>query len=217
MTWAARGVLALVLAVTFAPSLAAAETCAEEVALLRAHLDVEEGRARRWNTAWAISYGTVSAAQFGLALAEYKPFGTYDLAWRDTLLVGGSKAALGLGVRLVLPLKVRTLAASSGDPCADLAALRELLADAGRRERRSFWFNHLGGLAVNLAGALLLWREHDLTTASLSFGSGVVAGILAAYTQPRRSWHLWRDRRATWTATGGPTDGGFAVGLAGSW
>lgn len=216
MTWVVR---ALALVIALAASSARAETCADEVALLRAHLEVEEHRARRWNTAWAITYGSVSAAQFGLVLAEYKPFGTYDTAWRDTLLVGGSKAALGLGVRLVLPLKVRSVPPSaSGDPCADLAALRAALADGGRRERRSFWFNHLGGLAVNLGGAVLLWQRHDLQTASLSLGSGIVAGILAAYTQPRRSWHLWRERRASWTVGAGPlTDGGLGVGIAGAW
>lgn len=217
MTWVVRAALALVIALT--PSRARAEACGEEVALLRAHLEVEEQRAHRWNTAWAVVYGSVSAAQFGLVLAEYKPFGTYDTAWRDTLLVGGTKAALGLGVRLVLPLRVRSVAPStSGDPCAELVALRAALADGGRRERRSFWFNHLGGLAVNLGGAILLWERHDLKTAAMSFGSGVVAGILAAYTQPRRSWHLWRERRTTWTAGASPlADGGFGVGVAGAW
>lgn len=216
MTWVVRVV---VLVVMLAHARAQAETCAEEVALLRTHLDVEEHRARRWNTAWALAYGSVSAAQFGLVLAEYKPFGTYDTEWRDSMLVGGTKAALGLGVRLVLPLRVRSVApTSSGDPCADLVALRAALDDGGRRERRAFYFNHLGGLAVNLAGASLLWYRHELKTAAVSFGSGVAAGILAAYTQPRRSWHLWRERRVTWTAGAGPlAEGGFAVGFAGTW
>lgn len=197
---------------------AQAETCAEEVTALRAHLEVEQHRTRRWNTAWAITYGSVAVTQFALVLARYKPFDDFDDAFRDSMLVGGTKATLGVGVRLVTPLRVRAPAPSTtGDACADLATLRAALADGGRRERRSFYFNHLGGLAVNLAGASLLYYRHDLETAGLSFASGVAAGILAAYTQPRRSWHAWRDRRDTWTAGVAPLDGGWGVGLAGAW
>lgn len=199
------------------PPAAAAETCAEEAALLRTHLEVEERRTRRWNTAWLVTYSSVVVVQLTVAAVEYKPWGTFDQAFRDSMIVGGTKASLGVGVRLFLPLRVRSLPTASADACADLAALRQLVADGGRRERRSFFLNHLGGLAVNLTGALFLWDRHDLETAALSFGTGVAAGILAAYTQPRRSWHLWRARRATWTAGAAPIPGGVGFGFVGSW
>lgn len=188
-----------------------ADACAAEATTLRAHLERERARASTWNTSWAIAYGSVVIGQLLLVAAEYKPFGDFDPAYRDTLLVGATKATIGVGARVVLPLKLR-VPAPLPDACAEVAQLRAALADAGRRERRSFFLNHLGGLAVNLSGAAYLWHEHDLQTAAISVGTGVVAGILAAYTQPRRSWHQWRERKATWAVA--PVGTGWGVTLS---
>ena len=212
----------MAIALASVPTLAKAETCPEEVALLRAHLEVEQRRTKRWNTAWTIVYGSVAALQYTVAFAKYNPGGDFDDEFRDSMLVGATKATLGFGLRVVAPLRVRPPAKEfwSSDCNSELALLRAALEDGGKRERRSFYFGHLGGLAVNLAGAGTLWYRHDLKTAALSFGSGIAASILAAYTQPRRSWHLWRDRKTAWTATVGIApigDGGWGAGLGGTW
>jgi len=176
----------------------ATASCVEEADSLRAHLTAESRRARIWNAAWAIGFGVAAAGQLTLALTETKPLGTFDTDFEEQMYVGTTKASLGLAVRLVLPLRVRVPATTS-DPCTDVAALRGALAEAGRRERRAFWFTLIGGTAVNLAGTLLLWQRRNFETGALSFATGVPIGPLSAFTQPRKSWKLWA-RRAMWTA-----------------
>lgn len=206
MTWVAGFVLATALA---APRLAVADAaCAADAAVLRHHLEREQRRVARWNTGWAIAYGGAVVIQLVDTAFEYKPFGEYDERYRDTLYVGAIKATVGVGARLVLPLRIH-VPAPVAEPCAERDALRAALADAGRRERTSFYLNHIGGFTVNAIGAAFLWQRDDLETAALSLGTGIAAGILAAYTQPRLSWHWWREQRATWTVS--PTSVGVAV------
>ena len=183
---------------------ASGPACADEAAELRAHLAAEARWARRWNAAWAISFGGAAAAQLALGLSRTNPLGTFDRDYEETLFVGAAKAGVGLLVRLVLPLRVR-VPARDDDPCAGVVALRAAVADAGRRERRSFWLTHVGGTALNLAGAAVLAYRRSLAVGAVSFAISYPIGPLHAYTQPRRSWHRWRERRASWTvgATGG--------------
>ena len=201
---------------------AAAATCEEESAELRALVTDEARRARRWNTAWGIGFAAASAGQLALALTETKPFGEFDRDYEETLYAGVGKAALGTLVRIVLPLRV-TVPAATGEPCADVPALRAALADAGRRERRGFWFSHLGGTALNLATSALLTYRRSLSVGAISFGLGYSVGLAHVYTQPRRAWRSWRERRDGWTvgvstvssARGRPGGGVGGVGRVG--
>lgn len=177
---------------------AAAASCEEEAAELRALLEGEARRARRWNTAWMIGFATASAAQLALALTETNPLGAFDRDYEEALYVGAAKAGLGTLVRIVLPLRV-TVPPASGDACADAPALRAALEDAGRRERRGFWFSHIGGTALNLATSALLTYRRSLEVGAISFGIGYSVGLVHVYTQPRRGWHAWRERRSSWT------------------
>jgi hypothetical protein len=189
----------LVVAITLVVQMrAAAASCADEATALREHLTAESRNARIWNTLWAIGFGVAAAGQATLVLTETKPIGTYDTDFEEQMYVGTAKASLGLAVRLVLPLRIKVPAAA-GDPCVDVSALREAVTEAGRRERRTAWFTLIGGTAVNVAGALLLWHRRNLETGALSFATGVPVGPISALTQPRKSWKLWRERRATWT------------------
>lgn len=195
--------LGLVIALAaVAPRAAAAQAeaaaCDEEAVELRAHLVAEARWARRWNTAWAISFGGVAAAQLALGLSRTNPFGPFDRDYEETVYVGAAKAGVGMLVRLVMPLRVR-VPARIGEPCADVAALRAALADVGRRERRSFWLTHLGGTALNLAGAAVLAYRRSLSVGAVSFAISYPIGPLHAYTAPRRSWHRWRAHRASWS------------------
>lgn len=199
--------LALVL-VAVAPRTVRAQpaACAAEAASLRAHLTAESRRARRWNTAWAIGFGAASAAQLALAVSRTNPLGPFDASYEETLYTGAAKAGIGMLARLVLPLRVR-LPPPATEPCADALALRAALADAARRERRSFWLTHIGGAALNLAGAALLTSRRSLSVGAVSFAISYPVGLLHAYTQPRRSWHRWRSLPASWSigASGGTT------------
>jgi hypothetical protein len=177
---------------------AAAATCEEEAAALRALVSGEARRSRWWNTAWMIGFATASAAQLALALTESNPLGAFDRDYEETLYVGAAKAGLGTLVRIVLPLRA-TVPPPSGDACADVPALRAALADTGRRQRRAFWFSHLGGTALNLATSALLTYRRSLAVGAISFGIGYSVGLAHVYTQPRRGWRAWRERRAAWT------------------
>jgi hypothetical protein len=195
-------------------SRAGAATCDEDAVALRTHLEREAHRAKVWNTAWMIGFATAAATQAALALTEYDPFGEFDEDDRDVLWLGTAKATLGVGVRVVRPLRAR-VPATSGDACADAAALRVAVADMGRRERQSFYLTHLGGLALNLTGAAILTVRRGLAVGALSFAISFPVAPLSAYTQPRTSWHLWREQRATWQLGVVPHDGGAMLWLGG--
>ena len=210
-----RVVAAIVIVCAVAP--AHAETCEDEATTLRAHLEIESHRAFKWNTIWAIIYGAAAVGQLALAINDTKLTGDdLDDAAQETLYVGAVKATLGVGARLVTPLRIRVPARAT-DACADLHVLRRALADAGRRERTSFFMSHLGGMAVNLAGAAFLSYRHTLRDGIISFALSYPSGPLAAYSQPRRSWALWREREPTWTVGATVTGDGARLWLGGEW
>src|SRR5258706_6579642 len=130
-------------------------SCTEEAAELRDALRDEAHRARVWDVAWAVGFGVAAAGSVVLVATETKPFGTFDEDYRELLLVGAAKAAIGMASHLVLPLKI-TVPEPVSDPCTDVVALRAALAEAAKRERRSFYLNHLGGLAMHLVGIAVL-------------------------------------------------------------
>lgn len=195
---------------------AQADDCTSEAVALRAHLESEAHRASRWNTIWAILYGAAAVGQLALALAEVNPTGDFDDATRDTYYVGASKATLGVASRIVTPLRVRVPSPQT-DPCVEVQRLRRALADAGRRERSSFYLAHLGGLAVNLTGAAILTKLHSFKTGAISFALSFPVGPTAAYTQPRRSWHRWREQRDSWSLGATLASDGARLWLGGQW
>lgn len=210
--------VALVLAIAMASAPARAESCEEEAASLRAHLEDERASARRWNTIWAMLFGAAAVGQLALALAEVDPLGgEFDQDDRETLYVGTGKATLALGSKVILPLRIGVPAAT-GEACADVAALRRALAEAGRREQRSFWLTHLGGTAVNLAGFTILAIRRSVRVGAISFAISYPVGPASAYTQPRGSWKAWRARRATWVVgASADGDGGGRLWVGGQW
>lgn len=205
---------ALILCILFVSS-ADAAPCDEEAVALRTHLEREARRAQQWNTAWAIAFGAAAVAQVALAVTETDPFGTFDRDDQELLYLGAGKATLGAVLRVVRPRRVRVPLAS-GDACADVATLRDAVAEAGRHERQAFFLTHLGGLALNLSAAAVLAYRRSLGVGALSFALSFPVAPLSAYTQPRRSWHLWREQRATWQVGVTPQRGGAMLWLGGS-
>ena len=176
----------------------AAPDCAADADRLRAHLEEAETNTFRWNTTWAVLFGTAAVGQVVLAVTETKPFGKFDQAYRDTLYVGAGKATLAFAVRIVTPLHV-SVPARNEDRCAELVVLRSTVTTLAQKERDGFWFGHLGGLALNLAASGLLWSRHSFSDGALSFAMSWPVGLLASYTQPRKSWHLWRAEHSSWS------------------
>ena len=115
-----------------------------------------------------------------------------------------------------MPLRI-PVPSQQAEPCADVKQLRAALAEAGRRERQSFYLTHIGGLVVNLAGATILTVRRRFSVGALSFALSFPVPPISAYTQPRRSWHEWRDRRAQWQIGASTTGDGASLWLGGEW
>ena len=190
--------------------------CAPEADRLRAHLVEAERSTFRWNLGWTVAFGAASAGQLALALAEWNPGGEFDAKYRDTLYVGAAKAGLGFASRIVLPLRTH-VPMPRADRCAELVALRTSVSDLAIKERRLFWLTHIGGTALNLAGAALLWQRHSFSTGAVSFVISYPVGVASAYTLPRKSWKLWRAERAQWMVTASASGEQATLSLGGSW
>ncbi|MBA3455886.1 MAG: hypothetical protein H0T42_22505 [Deltaproteobacteria bacterium] len=190
---------AIVLATVLAASPARAQPdCTADADRLRAHLEQADRATFRWNTTWAILFGTAAVGQVVLAVTEIKPFGTFDAATRDTYYVGATKATLALATRVFTPLRV-SIPAPSADRCSELIALRASLSSIANKERQGFWLGHLGGFVLNVAASGLLWHRHSFNDGALSFAMSFPVGLASTYTMPRRSWHLYRAERASWS------------------
>jgi hypothetical protein len=183
---------ALVVLLLLAQPVRAQSTCdPQEVAELRTHLENESRKAHKWNVAWAAIFGTAAVGSAVVAVINPLP----DL--QNGLYVSAGKATVGALGRIVLPLRI-PLPDATGDACTDLALLRKAVAEAARREKGNFYLNHAGGLVVNAAGAVILWKYGTLGQAGLSVATGYPVGLLSNYTAPRGSWHLYRERASTW-------------------
>jgi hypothetical protein len=181
-----------------------------EAAELRAHLEQQASHARKWNIAWAITFGGAAVGSAAVALAN--PFPELQTG----LYVSAGKATIGALGRVILPLRI-PLPPPNADACADVAALRKAVAVAAKRERGNFYLNHVGGILVNGGGAAIIyWKTDSIGQALLSVAIGYPVGLLSNYTAPRGSWHLHRERAPTWTATVIPHQHGWTAGVAGT-
>lgn len=193
-------VAAVLAAVLVAAPAHAAPDCAVDADRLRAHLEQADRATFRWNTTWTVLFGVAAVGGVVFAVTETKPFGTFDEAARDTYYVGATKATLALATRVFTPLRV-SIPAPNEDRCAELVALRSSLAAVAKRERRGFWLGHIGGMALNLAASGFLWHRHSFSDGAVAFAMSYPVGLLHTYTMPRRSWHLWRTERASWSVS----------------
>ena len=123
---------------------------------------------------------------------------TFDAATRDTYYVGAGKATLALATRVFTPLRV-SVPSRNEDRRAELVALRASLTTLAKKERRGFWLGHVGGLVLNVAATGFLWHRHSFKDGAVSFAMSYPIGLAHTYTMPRKSWHLWRDERASWS------------------
>lgn len=199
-------------------SVMAPERCALEDASLRGYLGDQAARIRRWKIAWGVAFAAGATFEYSLVAAQWNPFGEWDDDARAGALAGAIKASVGVVSKLVLPLKTERAAAPTGDPCVDLANAETALRRMAKRQRRSFYLNHLGGLAVNLTGVLVLGLVADTwKQALMSFVIGAPIGLVSTYTMPRGAWKTVRTPRFTMAAAPMvvPGGGGGLV-LAGS-
>lgn len=206
--------VAAVLAVTAAPALAqvAPATCdAAAVERARVAYDREVDRAGTWNLGWTVAYGVFAVAQVGAALIEFSPGREFQHSTAVSLYAGAGKALLGMGSRLVLPLRLPRVAAS-GDACTDAAALDRARAVAARKQRNTFWLQLGGGMALHvLVGGYLVIEEDAWRDAAMSLAIGVVVSGVTLYTLPKDSW--WH--RAPLVVTPAAPGGGAGLAVVG--
>lgn len=197
--------LLITLGVVVLARAADAEPCGDASAL-RADLQQEAIHADRWNLAWRIGFTASAVGQFAAAAS-----GAFGRDRAAVLWVGGVKSSLGAIVRWILPLQIDVPAATS-DACGDRTALRAVAERVAGDERRVFWLSHLGGLAVNLGGTLLIAQRVSWQAGLLSFAVSYPVGLLSTYTMPRASWA--RIREPTWGANivAGPDRWSLVVG-----
>ncbi len=182
--------------------------CGGEARELRTYLTREATKAETWNTVWALSFAAATLGQVLLAHEEVALVGEFDAAYREQTYVGALKASLGLGARLVFPLRLHVPEPAS-EACEDVRRLRKAIATAGTKERKAMWLTIIGGTIVNLSGAIWLWVRHDFKTAATSFLVGAPVGPIGALTQPRNAMKLSKRKRVEWTAGIGWIGGTF--------
>lgn len=202
-----RGVLLVVL--LWGQPVRAHAACDSEAAELRAHLEREASHARKWNLAWAAIFGAAAIGSATVAVLD--PFPELQVG----LYTSAGKASVGALGRLILPLRI-AVPAATGDACTDVAALRKAIALAAKRERGNFYLNHIAGILVNGAGAAVIWKYSTGSQALLSMATGYPVGLLSNYTAPRGSWHLYRERGLTWSATISAHAHGWSIGIGGA-
>jgi hypothetical protein len=186
---------------------------AAEVEAARLSINAESGRARRWNTAWAIAYAAFAGVQVGAALAEFSIGRDFDDAQEAALYIGAGKAVLGAASRVVLPLRIPRVRAS-GDACTDARAVERSRAIAARKEQRTFWLQLGGGMALHLiGGGYLVIYEDSWRDALTSLGLGVVVSGLTLYTVPKTSW---RSGGRSLTIAPTPMRGGAGLSAMGT-
>lgn len=201
-----RVLLALAL---FTQSARANDCDPAEAVELRALLESQESKADKWNLAWRITFTGAAVGTF--AVAMFDPFPSL----RDGLFVSSGKATLASLNRWFFPLSVDVPAANA-DACADVKALRAEVARVGRKERQYFWTGHIGGIAVNLTGAAIIWYRQSLGQGLLSIAIGYPIGLVQTYTMTRGAWHRWRGASPTWSAAILPSEDGWQAVLGGT-
>ncbi|MGE0869858.1 MAG: hypothetical protein AB7P03_14935 [Kofleriaceae bacterium] len=202
--------------IALAPIRVATADCARDADALRTHLVDQHRRAGQWNLAWQIVFGSSTAIQLALALTQTNPLGDYDRDTEERTYVNTAKAAIGFGFAVAAPLRV-DVPALDADRCIDLAQLRAAAARAGKNQRTAFWLNHLGGLALNLSGAALLWYRRSLPVAGVSLAESIPIGLINVYTMPRGAWHRWREQGASWAISITPGAEGWSVSAGRTW
>lgn len=172
-----------------------ARIAAADCEAIRARIAHDAAQAHTWNLAWGLGFTGASILQAAAAISPVSE------RTRDGMWVGAAKSTIGALVHAILPLRIR-----EPGTCAEAQAILE---KAARDERRLFFLNHFGGLALNTAGALLLARVQTWREGLISFALGYPIGVLHAYTLPRGSWHVIRAMSVV------PENGGAMVMAAG--
>jgi len=175
---------------------------------IEGELSAEQSPSLWWWNGWLGIYGALTVAQTTVLLI------THDKNLKEDLGVGAVETLLsGVSILFLTPLEAKTAAdslralpaSSSKERAAKLAEAERLLTKSAEDEAfgRS-WISHAVGIAVSLAGGLVIWQgfHHTLVDGLISFGTGVALAEIQIFTQPVRLVHsaeLYQKRSAVRT------------------
>jgi len=171
---------------------------------LEDHLAGGRRYANVWWQTWNGVYGAgIAGARAGL---------TGDSGKRADHVVSAVKAGVGLADNLLRPPPARLgaseLAAAGGEEsCAERLGraedlLRRNAADA--RKRRFSWRPHLGNLALNAAGAVIVAEGFDENRGWASGAVGLAVGELRIWSYPWQADGAWKEYQRRFPASGAP-------------
>lgn len=163
-------------------------------------LDDQRLHSQLWQYGWTAVNGT------GLVLGTYQAASTQNGDDRVVGIVDATKSVIGLADLYFRPLPglhgadpIRAMPGDTPEQQEErLAAAERLLkADAERAEERWGWAQHVGNLAVNLAGGAVILGFGSKSSALTDTLIGLAAGevqILSAPWEPVRSLGDYRSR-----------------------
>lgn len=183
---------------------------AERIHSLQRSLDDRTGSARLWWYGWAGFYAGATIVSLTAALTS----GNRTL--QITSGVSAAESFVGLSGMLILPFAAKDAAAELRDmPEATpeerskkLLAAEELLQKSAEDEAAGrSWVQHMLGVLVNAAGALVLWQGYGSKIrqaggepweqALLSFVAGTAVSELQIWTEPTGAMAAYKDYRST--------------------
>jgi hypothetical protein len=159
---------------------------------IEGELSAEKSPSLWWWNGWLGIFSVLTVAQTtGL-------FITNDAELKQDLGVGAVESLLStVGILFLTPLEAKTAvdalralpASSPEERASKLAEAERLLTKSAEDEAfgRS-WISHAVGIAVSLAGGLVIWQGFDrpLVDGLLNFGIGVALAEVQIFTQPVR-------------------------------
>jgi len=195
----------------------------QRLTYLEQHLDEGRGYAWWWWSGWTAFYSigvVVEATHAGVADSDAK---------RADYTIGAVKATAGVIRLLVNPLEakdgadaIRTMpSASPTDRRRQLVAAEEQLkTNSDVAETRYSWKRHAINVAVNAAGAIIVWQGFgDASRGWRSAGIATAIGEAQIWSQPWWPTHDWENYQNRFDADAGqrvswhlkPTIGGVAL------
>jgi hypothetical protein len=160
-------------------------------------LDDQKAQADRWDLTWSMIYGASAIVQTGFAVSDVNPLGPESEYTSMASFIGAGKATIAFLARTATPLRVTTVSKgqldAAGNDCVRRNVAVNALRATARREQRSFYVSHIGGLALHGAGSAILLAHGAKREAISSFVIGYLVGVLNIYLMPR--WSTKRLRK----------------------
>jgi len=180
----------------------------ERLRYLESHLDGKRTYADRWWKTWSAVYVggiVVEGTRAGL---------TGDGGERADHIVTALKSGIGLTQNLLRPPPARLgtrdlgqVSTSTPDGCAQRLARAEAIlrenAQASQKNRFA-WRPHLGNLALNTAGAVIVAEGFHEDRGWISGAVGLAVGELRIWTYPWQAGSAWKEYQRRFPASGVP-------------